>query len=140
MTDLAARFWAKVRKTKTCWLWTGGSDQNGYGQIQVKLAGTWRPVRSHRVAFFLEHGRWPANGLHGCDNPRCVRVAPGHVFEGTKADNTADMLAKGRGYQQPPATVCQRGHQMAGWNVRVASGKRRCRACENAAQKRRRAA
>ncbi|HEU5089071.1 MAG TPA: hypothetical protein VFT99_16560, partial [Roseiflexaceae bacterium] len=30
---LAERFWAKVRKTDTCWLWTAATDHNGYGRI-----------------------------------------------------------------------------------------------------------
>jgi hypothetical protein len=30
------RFWSKVEKTKTCWLWTAGKDFDGYGQFSDK--------------------------------------------------------------------------------------------------------
>jgi hypothetical protein len=50
---------------------------------------------AHRVAFFLKHGRWPKPcACHHCDNPLCIRWS--HLFEGTKADNNKDMLAKDR--------------------------------------------
>jgi|SRR5687767_1719321 len=54
-----------------------------------------RSVPAHRMAFFLEHGRWPQPCcLHKCDNPKCVRVS--HLFEGTMAANCRDRDAKGR--------------------------------------------
>lgn len=51
---------------------------------------------THKVGFFLEHGWWGKPCvLHHCDNMICVR--PSHLYEGTNADNTRDMLARGRG-------------------------------------------
>jgi hypothetical protein len=149
METLAKRFWAKVQTTGKpgdCWTWTGSKDRYGYGQIQVKQPdGRWRPVKAHRVAWFLMFGRWPDPcGLHGCDTPGCVRIGPGHVFEGTNADNAADRDAKGRGVWERPAEFCERGHQMIGRNVRTSfcrtrnTNSRRCRICENEAQRRRR--
>lgn len=33
--SLAERFWAKVLKTDTCWIWQGYVNTSGYGQIQI---------------------------------------------------------------------------------------------------------
>jgi hypothetical protein len=85
------RFWTKVDKRGSCWLWTAGVNRQRYGQFQ--LDG--RALGAHRYAFFLAHGRWPVPcALHTCDNPTCVN--PDHLVEGTRAQNNADMLAKGR--------------------------------------------
>ncbi|MGH3427714.1 MAG: hypothetical protein ACRDQZ_09140 [Mycobacteriales bacterium] len=89
------RFWAKVRLLEgnnACWLWLGATDCKGYGHVHIRAIGM---IPAHCLAFFLEYGRWPQPcGLHTCDNHPCVR--PDHVFEGTKKDNTADMIAKRR--------------------------------------------
>lgn len=54
--------------------------------------------RAHRVAFFLEHGRWPMPFcLHSCDNPPCCN--PRHLHEGTQKQNVAECRARGRRVQ-----------------------------------------
>lgn len=112
-----------------CVLWQGAVTGSGYGHLRIN--GTL--VYAHRFAFFLKHGRWPEpNGLHSCDTPACVNAD--HIFEGTHADNMADMRRKGRDHSvtrtNAAKTHCKRGHSFdCGNTYRRKDGGRECRAC-----------
>jgi hypothetical protein len=90
--ELKPRFEANIRKTESCWLWTGMLTDGGYGVISDHQKKT----RAHRASYALYVGPIPEgmHVLHRCDNPPCVN--PKHLFLGTHIDNMRDMESKGR--------------------------------------------
>jgi hypothetical protein len=92
---LIDRFWSKVEKTDSCWLWTAGLNSNGYGQIGDCGRGGRKWIAS-RLSWIIHFGNIPDHlcVLHKCDNRKCVN--PDHLFLGTVSDNQQDMQAKKR--------------------------------------------
>lgn len=94
------RFFLRVDKTPTCWLWIGTKYSNGYGDFSPSAKK--RHILAHRFSFQTHYGEIPP-GLqvcHKCDVRHCVR--PDHLFLGTAKDNLHDMAAKGRARIAPP--------------------------------------
>lgn len=85
------RFWEKVNKMESCWLWTAGCDSDGYGSFHLNG----KDEKAHRMSWFLMYGEWPdLLVLHTCDTPACVN--PEHLFLGDNKANVDDALDKGR--------------------------------------------
>lgn len=96
-----ARLWSYIDKTADCWLWKKHVGSHGYGQF-VADGKKWLV---HRAVYTLCVGPIPKGlcVLHDCDKHypagdisyrRCCN--PAHLWLGTRAENSADMVAKGR--------------------------------------------
>lgn len=112
---LAVRFWAKVKKTKTCWLWTGCVLRNGYGCI-----GEGKPskknVKVHRVAWKLA-GRKLVEGFtidHLCNTKLCVNVS--HLRQVSGPVNSRRYFRE--------LKHCKRGHPFIPENTRLQRNKK----------------
>lgn len=92
--DIRSRLEKKVAQGD-CWEWVA-STKNGYGQINLKKKGRNRIRYAHRLMWIAVNGKIPRGQcvLHACDNPRCIR--PGHLHLGSKADNSREMVERGR--------------------------------------------
>ena len=134
-------FWAKVSKNGPvpahrpdlgpCWIWTASlTTRGGYGQF--KLNG--RTRRAHQVSYELGIGAIPGGTepdhlcrVHECVNWHHLEAVPRRVNFLRGEHPTAVSVRTGR---------CWRGHELTPENTIWRRGKRQCRACENAGQRR----
>jgi len=87
------RFYKRVNKTPTCWLWIGGK-RSRYGLFTIEGD---REQSAHRFSWEYFNNKKVPKGmcvLHRCDKGLCVN--PKHLFIGTHLDNMRDMVRKGR--------------------------------------------
>ena len=93
--DLATRFWSKVLKTETCWIWKGYKTKFGHGMISTSSSSSF-PKYAHRVAWSLTNGEIPKGKIicHKCDNASCVN--PDHLYLGNFSDNMYDVWNRNR--------------------------------------------
>lgn len=89
---LVERFLKHVKKTDTCWNWTGGtSGSKKYGKFQFDG----HKVSAHRMSMYL----WKDFELsdsqsvhHTCSNTLCVN--PEHLRPVTSMDNMIEMMER----------------------------------------------
>jgi hypothetical protein len=85
----------EIDPERGCWIWQGRVSAKGYGVTSVAGSG---PVRIHRLAWELHHGRSLPDGamaLHSCDVRECCN--PEHIRPGTALENARDMAERKRG-------------------------------------------
>ena len=117
----AREFWRMVDRSGKCWIWLGGLDRDGYGQVNWM---DWTR-RAHHIALLVSKKEIPTKGYechHSCRNRRCVR--PAHLRIVTHSKNNS--LSK--------REHCPKGHLYVGTNIGWCSRKdgsryRRCLEC-----------
>lgn len=131
----AERFWKRVDKSDSCWLWRGSHTTAGYGNLRLP---TGKYDYAHRVSYRLSVGEIPP-GLH-LDHLCRVRdcVNPAHLEPVTPREN----IRRGAAGYGPVRTNCRNGHDITDpANVYTEpGGNRRCRVCAKVAQDARTAA
>lgn len=106
------RFWAKVKKTDSCWNWIGKTDQLGYGRFYCCR----KNMKVHRFSMVL-HGYKLNPKLvidHLCRNPSCVN--PQHLEQVTQEVNARRGIVPQRNLNK---THCIHGHPFSGENLKI---------------------
>lgn len=118
------RFWEKVEKTASCWLWTGAKTAGGYGTFNT---GDGSYDYAHRVAYRLLCGPLDDTLVldHLCRVRHCCN--PAHLEQVPHGEN----VRRGASPYGPVRTMCKHGHDVSDpANVYTEpSGYKRCRTC-----------
>jgi len=118
---VSERFWTKVVKTESCWLWTASQGRRGYGYIKGDAG---KNVLAHRLSYEWAFGPI-ADGLevdHLCRVTSCVN--PEHL----EAVPPPENARRRKGVK----THCPQGHAYTAENSLTDSrGYRLCRVCRN---------
>jgi len=123
------RFWSKVKKTETCWLWSAGKSK-GYGQFFYSpFAGKEFNTRAHIFAYEILIGDIP-EGLqldHLCRVRHCVN--PMHLEPVTQKENILRGISVSA--LNARKTHCKRGHEFTDENTSKLKTKtvRKCITC-----------
>lgn len=121
------RFWGKVDKTNSCWMWMGTIHSTGYGHFKLDK----KNLKAHRISYLLTYGDFPVLPLdHLCRNRACVNpihLEPvSHRVNILRGIGPAAILAR--------RTKCNKGHLFSDFGrIRIENNRnnpsRRCVMC-----------
>lgn len=119
------RFWSKVRKTSTCWIWDGNRCIKDYGLFWIRNSH----YRAHRVSYVLHRGAIPDDMVidHLCRIHECVN--PDHLRPLTATENT--LIGISPSAIASRQTHCVNGHEFNAENTDESRGYRSCIPCRN---------
>lgn len=117
-----SRFFNKVNKTNTCWIWTASKNEKGYGLFRFNE----KTSKAHRVSYIIEYGNIIDNLVidHLCKNRDCVN--PKHLDLVSQAENISRGLSGKINNAQLKKTTCPKGHEYDNVNNQ---GHRICNKC-----------
>jgi hypothetical protein len=125
------RFMGHVDVTKSCWVWKGSKDKNGYGFYWSKN----KVRRAHRFIYSKMIGDL-VDGMvidHLCHNPSCVN--PDHLEQVTQRENTFRSTTS-VAIINSSKKECMNGHTFSYSNTIIRKdGTRNCRTCINLLKK-----
>ena len=105
-----------------CWEWNGARFKRGLPYAMVTMHR--RPYIGSRLAYETWVGPIPEGHVvrHKCDNPPCIN--PDHLETGTKADNSRDMIVRGRSRRKLSTAQVAEIRQLASEFSRAELGRR----------------
>lgn len=129
----AQRFWERVQKTDTCWLWTGALHSAGYGVVRIncsKANPDGELEYAHRFSYELTRGKIPRDLCidHLCRVKNCVN--PDHLEPVTQQVN--NLRGTSPAARNAAKTHCKNGHEFVGENLYERPDKtgRQCFVCK----------
>lgn len=117
-----------------CWEWVRAIQSQGYGSVGYQG----RTFLAHRLSYMLAVGPIPAEHdlHHKCNNRRCINPKHLQPLKRVAHFRLSDSPFSRNAFK----THCAKGHALEGTNLFIDTrGRRQCRECTNAMQRRRRA-